>query len=58
MKDEIVRALLAEMREKLMAARPETRRANDASILLLSGIMATFTAEPAWPDPFREKTYS
>ncbi len=42
-RDEIVKALLAEMRAKL-AERDE------AGVLCLSNILATFTAEPSIPE--------
>lgn len=48
-KDEIVRALIDEMRCKLMSATHETRADDDAAILLLSGVLATFTVEQAMP---------
>lgn len=49
LREEIVRACLAEMRAKLEGATPQTRRDDDAAILLYSGIIKTFTAEPSLP---------
>lgn len=48
-REEIVRACLAEMRAKLAGATPETRQEADAAILLYSGILATFKAEQILP---------
>lgn len=48
-RDEIVRACIAEMREKLACATPETRDDADVRILLYSGILATFKAEQVLP---------
>lgn len=45
----IVGALLAEMKAKLLNATPETRAHDDAAVLLLSGVLRTFTAEPSLP---------
>lgn len=53
-RDEIVRALMAEMRAKLESATPLTRASDDASILFLSGVLATFTRVPA--NPISQKT--
>lgn len=60
-RDEIVRALMAEMRDRLERARPETRRDDDAAILLFSRTLAVMvaSAQQAVPaDPISEKTYS
>ncbi len=51
-RDEIVKAILAEMKQKLLTATPETRERSDAEILFLSQTLMTFTAEPALPTFF------
>lgn len=49
-RDTIVRALLAEMKAKLISRAPDNYSETDASILLFSNILTTFAAEPALPE--------
>lgn len=55
-RDQIVRAILAEMKFKIMTATPETRRDSDAAVLLLSQTLMTFTGEYALPKIFEAST--
>lgn len=49
-RNQIVKAILDEMKAKVLAATPETRASDDASILYLSGVLATFTMVPINPE--------
>lgn len=48
-KDDIVRAILAEMKAKVMEATPATRADDEARVVYLSNVLRTFTAEPSLP---------